>query len=101
MNLLERARFCLWWMVMWRICLTPATQDEAKVLNICADNAGGGASVIARCWESGGELDDTAVPHAGRMSGKRHRDTAWVSKGRRAFETLMRGPPREEDCGAV
>ena len=95
MNLLGRASFLLWVMVFGSICcLTPTTQKEAELLNICADNAGGGASVIARCWESGGELDDTVAPHAGRMSGARHRDTARVSKGRMAFETLIRGPPK-------
>ena len=94
MVLSSGAGFLLWVMVFGSICLTPTTQYGAKSLNICADNAGGGASVIARCWESGGELDDTVAPHAGRMSGARQRNTARVSKGRMAFETLTRGPPR-------
>ena len=102
MNLLERASFLLWVMAFGSICcLTPTTQTGAELLNICADNAGGGASVIARCWESGGELDDTVAQHAGRMSGARQRDTARVSKGRMAFETLNAVLPEEEDCGAV
>lgn len=94
MNLLERACFCLWVMVLWRICLTPTTREGAKLLNICADNAGGGSMVIARRWESGGEWTHPTAQHTGRMSGKRHRDTARFSKGRRAFEKLSRGPPK-------
>lgn len=102
MNLLGRASFCLWMMVFGSICcLMPTAQEEAELLNICADNAGGGASVIARCWESGGELDDTVAPHAGRMSGARQRDTARVSKGRMAFKPRHAVLPEEEECGAV
>lgn len=72
--------------------MTPAAQSRAKVLNICADNAGGGSMVIVRRWKSGGEWTHPAAQHADWTSGKRHRDTARLSNGRRAFDRLLRGP---------
>ena len=61
MVLFAGAGICLWVMVFWSVCLTTATQSRAKVLNICADNAGGGSMVIVRRWKSGGEW--TIQPH--------------------------------------
>lgn len=93
MVLFAGAGICLWVMVFWSVCLTPAAQSRAKVLNICADNAGGGSMVIVRRWKSGGEWTHPAAQHADWTSGKRHRDTARLSNGRRAFDRLLRGPP--------
>lgn len=53
MVLFAGAGICLWVMVFWSVCLTPAAQSRAKVLNICADNAGGGSMVIVRRGKSG------------------------------------------------
>lgn len=76
----------------WSICMTkPWT--AVTVLNICADNADGGPPVIARHAESGGDLHQPAAQPPGRKSGRKSRDTARISKGRRAFEMLSRSPP--------
>lgn len=93
MVLFAGAGICLWVMIFWSACLTPAAQSRAKVLNICADNAGGGSMVIVRRGKSGGEWTHPAAQHADWTSGKRHWDTARLSNGRRAFDKLLRGPP--------
>ena len=64
-----------------------------KMLNICADIAGGGLQVAVLRAESGDDLHLPTAHPSDRMS-EGARDTARMINGRRAFVMLSRGPPQ-------